>query len=138
MKRCMARAATVTLAIVGAVGIMAGQAAADPINAKKGEILEIHCDGGLGTFTVALNGNTDLTPGLVTTSNQVVVPYRLHLEGSFTPTGGEPEPILLDVQKPAPHNRRLAMCTFHEGGRNESGTLVLDGTIWVSYTPAHA
>jgi hypothetical protein len=134
MRRCMARAATLTLAIVGGIAMTAGQAAADPTNAKKGEILEVQCDGGLGTLTVALNGNTELTPGLVTTSNQVVVPYRLHIEGSFTPTGGDPEPIVVDVQKPGPHNGRLATCTFHEGGSNEFGSLVLDGTIWVSYT----
>ena len=134
MRRCMARAATLTLAIVGGIGMMAGQAAADPTNAKKGELLDLHCDGGLGSLTVALNGNTQLTPGLVTTSNQVVVPYRLHLEGSFTPTGGDPVPIVHDVQKPGPHNGRLATCTFHEDVSNELGSLVFDGTMWVSYT----
>jgi hypothetical protein len=136
MKRRMARVATLMVAIVGGIGMMAGPAAADPTNAKKGEILEIHCDGGLGTLTVALNGNAQLTPGLVTTSNQVVIPYRRHLEGSFTPTGGDPEPIVEDVQKRAPHNGRLATCTFHVEDSNESGSLVLDGTVWVSYTPA--
>ena len=135
MKRCMVRAATLTLAVVGGMGMVAGQAAADPTNAKKGEILEAHCDEGLGTLTFALNGNTDLTPGIVTTSTQVVIPYRLHLEGSFTPTGGEPQPIVHDVQKPGPQNGRLAICTFEEGGSNASGSLVLHGTIWVSYTP---
>jgi hypothetical protein len=134
MKRCMARAATLTLAIMGGIWMMAGPAAADPTNAKKGEILELRCDGGLGTLTVALNGNTLLTPGLVTTSNQVVIPYRLHFEGSFTPTGGDPEPIVEDVQKRGPHNGRLATCTFHEDESNELGSLVLDGTVWVSYT----
>ena len=137
MKRCMARAATLTLAIVGGIGMMAGLAAADPTNAKKGEILELQCDGGLGALTAALNGNADLTPGIVTTSNQVLIPYRRHLEGSFTPTGGDPVPIVEDVQKPAPHNGRLAVCTFHEAGSNETGSLVLDGTIWVSYKAPH-
>ena len=136
MKRCMARAATVTLAVVGGIGMMAGQATADPTNAKKGEILETQCDGGLGTLTVALNGNTDLNLGHVITSTQVVIPYRLHLEGSFTPTGGDPVPIVKDVQRPGPHNGRLAICTFHEGGSDASGSLVLEGTIWVSYTAA--
>ena len=136
MKRCMARAATLTLVTVGGIGMAAGPAAADPTNAKKGEILEIQCDGGLGTLTVALNGNAELTPGLVTTSNQVVIPYQRHIEGSFTPTGGDPVPIVQDVEKPAPNNGRLAACTFHESGSNESGSLVLDGTVWVSYTPS--
>jgi hypothetical protein len=131
------KVATVTLGVMSLIIGGAGVASADPVNAKKGQILEIQCDGGLGTLTVALNGNGAWTPGHVTTSTQVGVPYRLHLEGSFTPTGGEPEFFVEDIAKKAPRNGRLATCTFHEEEQDEGGTLVLDGTVWISYTPGH-
>ena len=126
-------------AVLGAAVMMpgiAGAALADPTNAKKGEILTIECDHGLGSLTVALNGNTDLNIGHVTTSTQVVVPYRLHVEVTITPTGGDPQTFVNDIVKPAPRNGRLAVCTFHQEDQNDAGTFVLDGTVWVSATPA--
>ncbi len=129
-------------AMIAALGVgamvlgIAGAAAADPTNAKKGEIRTIECDQGLGTLTIALNGNAKLTPGLVTTSTQVAVPYRSHIEASFTPTGGEIEFFVDDIEKPAPSNGRLAVCTFHDEGPAPGGTFVLDGTVWISYTPS--
>jgi hypothetical protein len=116
----------------------AGTAGADPTNAKKGEILTIECDAGLGSLTVALNGNGEFTPGHVTTSTQVGIPYAFHIEGSFTPSGGgEPETFVDDSAKPGPRNGRLASCTFHEEGQDENGTFVFDGTVKISYTKAH-
>lgn len=131
------KAVVVALSAATMVVGVAGAAGADPTNAKKGEILEIECDGGLGTLTVALNGNGEFTPGLVTTSTQVGIPYEVHIEGSFTPPGGQPQPFADDSVKPAPRNGRLAVCTFHEEGEDEEGTFVLDGTVRISYTPAH-
>jgi hypothetical protein len=131
------KAIVVALATVTMVLGAAGTAGADPTNAKKGEIITIECDGGLGTLTVALNGNGDFTPGHVTTSTQVGIPYALHIEGSFTPTGGEPEPFVDDIAKKGPRNGRLAVCTFHEAGQDEGGTFEFDGTVWISYTKAH-
>jgi hypothetical protein len=128
------------VATFGAAAMVLGTAAvagADPTNAKKGEILAIQCDEGLGSLTVALNGNGEFTPGHVTTSTQVGIPYALHIEGAFTPTGGEPEPFVDDSAKPAPRNGRLAVCTFHEEGQDDGGTFAFDGTVWISYTPAH-
>jgi hypothetical protein len=115
----------------------ASTAAADPTNAKNGEVLELQCDGGLGTLVISTNGNGDWTPGLVTTSNQVLIPYRFHFEGSFTPVGGATETFSEDEAKPAPRNGRHAVCTFHEEGSDQFGSFVFDGTAWVSYTPAH-
>jgi hypothetical protein len=129
-------------AVVAALGTAAvvlgtaGAAGADPTNAKKGEILTIECDAGLGSLTVALNGNGEWTPGHVTTSTQVGTPYAFHIEGSFTPTGGEPESFVDDSAKPGPRNDRLAVCTFHEADQDEEGTFRLDGTVWISYSPA--
>ena len=128
------------VAVLGTAGMVLGTAAAagaDPTNAKKGEILTIECDAGLGSLTVALNGNGEWTPGHVTTSTQVGKPYAFHIEGSFTPTGGEPESFVDDSAKPGPRNGRLAVCTFHEAEQDEEGTFTLDGTVWISYSPAH-
>ena len=118
------------VAALGTAAMVLGTAtvaAADPTNAKKGEILQISCDAGLGDLTVALNGNSRLAVGH---------PYAIHIVGSFTPTGGDPQPIAEDAQKNAPKNGRLAVCTFHEEGSDEFGSFVIDGTVWISYTPA--
>ena len=127
------------VAALGTAAMVLGTAtvaAADPTNAKKGEILTVECDAGVGSLTVALNGNGDFTPGHVTTSTQVGVPYAFHIEGSFTPTGGEPESFVDTGAKRGPRNGRLAVCTFHEEERDDSGTLVLDGVVSISYSPA--
>jgi hypothetical protein len=137
VKRLIAGAATATFVIGAAIGILAGPVSADPVNAKKGEILEIECDSGLGTLTVALNGNGDFTPGHVTTSTQVGIPYKAHFEFTFTPTGGTPQTETEDIAKKGPRNGRLAVCTFHEEGSDEEGAFAIDGTVWISYTPAH-
>jgi hypothetical protein len=137
MRRSNVRALTALLGVAAVLGIGAGPAVADPTNAKKGEILAIECDEGLGSLTIATNGNGEWTPGLVTTSTQVGIPYRFHIEGSFTPTGGETEFFTDDSEKPAPRNGRLAVCTFHVEDQDEGGTVVFDGTVSISYTPGH-
>ena len=130
------KAIGVALATVTMVLGAAGTAGADPTNAKKGQILTIECDSGLGSLTVAVNGNGEFTPGHVTTSTQVGIPYAFHIEGTFTPTGGDPETFVDDSAKRGPRHGRLATCTFHEEGQDENGTFVLDGTVKVSYTKA--
>ena len=117
--------------------LLAGPAGADPVNAKKGEILPISCEVN-GDLTVATNGNGDWTPGLVTTNNQVGNPYEFHIVGSFTPTDGEPQPFTEDSVKRAPHNGRLDTCTFHQEGTDENGSFSIDGVVKISFTPAKA
>jgi hypothetical protein len=124
-------ATAVATMIVGVLG--AAPARADP---KKGEILEITCDT-LGTLQVVVFSNGPSSPGLVVGSNQVGIPYELHLEGTFTPVDGEPESFVEDFAKPAPRNGRLDHCTFHQEGSDEFGSFVLDGEVSISYTPAH-
>jgi hypothetical protein len=119
---------------VAAVGVtLAAPAGADP---KKGEVIELNCDN-LGTIQVVVFSNGAPSPGLVIDSNQVGIPYRLHIEGTFTPIGGEPEPFVDDFEKPAPRNGRLDTCTFHQEGMDEFGSFELDGEVGISYTPAH-
>jgi hypothetical protein len=134
MMRDKALAGMVAMAFVMAVG--AGSAGADPTNAKNGEVIPISCQTN-GSLTIATNGNGEWTPGLVTTNNQVGIPYEFHIIGTFTPTGGLPESFADDTVKPAPHNGRLDTCTFHQEGSDEFGSFVLDGIVNISYTPAH-
>jgi hypothetical protein len=103
----MAAGATVALAALTTSGLIAGPAGADPTNAKKGQVYDVACED-LGTVQIATNGSGEWTPVLLTASNQVLVPYRLHLE--FTPVGGETQS--LDLVKPAPKNATLDVCTF--------------------------
>ncbi len=115
----------------------AGPAAADPSGSPKAETLTVTCDNGLGVLEVVINGNGDLSPGHLATSTQIGIPYEFHFTGTFTPTGGDPEPIDLHLGHPAPNNGRLATCTFHEEEPIPEGWLSLDATVNVSLTPAH-
>jgi hypothetical protein len=122
----MAAGATVALAALTTSGLVAGPAGADPTNAKKGEVLSLAC-GDLGTIEIATNGNGDWTPGHLTTSNQVLVPYAFHFE--FTPPGGETQSE--DISKHAPKNATLDVCTF--GGEDENGSF--SGIVYVAVRP---
>jgi hypothetical protein len=124
------------LGVVTVIAGGAGAAGADPTNAKKSEVIPITCDIN-GSLTVATNGNGEWTPGLVTTNNQVGIPYEFHITGTFTPTGGSPESLADDSVRRAPHNGRLDTCTFHQEGSDEFGSFVVDGTVKISFTPAH-
>ena len=108
----------------------AAPAAADP----KGDILELDCDR-LGTLEVVVFSNGPSSPGLVVGTNQVLIPYELHLEGSFTPNGGEPETFTEDFARPAPRHGRTDHCTFHEEGSDEFGSFDIDGEVLISFTP---
>ena len=123
------------MALVGATALGVGlcivpSAAADP----KGEPLPIQCDE-LGALDVIVVGGGALAPGLAVESNQVVVPYAITLTGVFTPTVGDPAPFTDEFSRPAPQHGRLDHCTFHREGALPDGTFVIDGDIWVSYTP---
>jgi len=123
------------MALLGAcaLGLSVGAestAVADP----AGEMLGIHCDQ-LGTLDVIVVGRARLAPGLVVDSNQVVTPYKLTLAGLFTPTVGDPAPFADEFARPAPGHGRLDHCTFHQEGALPDGTFVIDGDIWLAYTP---
>lgn len=125
------KAAFAALGIAGLSGVLAAPAGADP----KSDVLEIDCDA-LGTLEVVVFSNGPASPGLVVGSNQVVIPYKLHLEGTFTPVVGEPESFVEEFERPAPRNGRLDHCTFHDEGSDEFGSFELDGEVWISYTPS--
>ena len=112
-------------------GVMAAPAGADP---QKGEVLDLSCDV-LGDIQVVVFSNGRGSPGLLVGGNQVGIPYALDLTVTFTPTGGDPMTEVEQFEKPAPRNGRLDHCTFHQEESDPSGTFVLDGEVWISYTP---
>jgi hypothetical protein len=127
-----AKSVLAVLSVVGMLTALAPVALADP---KKGEIIEIECDV-LGTLEIVVFSNGAPSPGLVVGSNQVGRPYKLHVEGTFTPVDGDPETFVEEFERPAPRNGRLDHCTFHQEGSNEFGSFEVDGEVWISYTPA--
>ena len=117
-----------------AAGISVSFATAAHAAPRNGDVLEVQCDK-LGTLEVVTFSNGPSSPGLVVGSHQVGIPYKLHIEGTFTPTEGEPESFVEDFEHPAPRNGRLDHCTFHEEGADEFGSFEINGEVWISYTP---
>ena len=124
------------LALASSMGLSFAVPTAANADPKSG-VLPLECDE-LGSVEIAVPGNGyAITPGLVASSTQVGIPYAITLVGTYTPYGGEPEPILDVVERRAPASGRLDHCTFHQEGDDGLGTFVLDGDVWVSYTPSH-
>ena len=135
IRRTTLRTGLALLTTAGSFAVLPGAAGADPVNAKKGELIAIVCDQ-LGSLTVAVNGNGEFTPGLVTTSTQVGIPYEVHTSGTFTPNDGSPAQTFTDdVVKRGPRNGRLDECSFHSEGTDAYGSFVFDGSVKISYTP---
>jgi hypothetical protein len=124
---------TALVSVVALATLGVATASADP---SKGEVIEIECDE-LGTLEIVVFSNGQPSPGLVVGTNQVGITYRLYVEGTFTPVDGEPASFVDEFTKPAPRNGRLDHCAWHEEGSNEFGSFVLDGEVWISYTPTH-
>ena len=136
LRRTTARTGLALIVAAAGLGLLPDAAGADPVNAKKGQLIPLVCDE-LGSVTVAVNGNGAFTPGLVVTSTQVGVPYEIHASGTFTPHDPNfpTETFTDDNVKPAPRNRRLDVCTFHVEWSDDYGTVVFDGVAKISYTP---
>ena len=87
-------------AALGLCAFSASSAHADP----GGEPLTIHCDT-LGSIDVIVVGKAALAPGLVVGGNQVAVPYRITITGTFTPTS-QPRTPWRPASSPPPGHRR--------------------------------
>ncbi len=111
---------------------IASPASADP----KGDVIAMQCEK-LGTVGVIINGQGAATPGHVVGSTQVGVPYALIVTGTSTPTGGDPIVFYDQVTRRAPRNGNLDYCTFHYEFADETHSVVADGQVWISYTPAN-
>ena len=81
----MKRWAVVAAMLIGLLGVLAAPAYADPTNAPNIEPFPITCDG--VTYTVVTPGQGNWTPALVTTSNQVLIPFSFHLTVTNVATG---------------------------------------------------
>jgi hypothetical protein len=122
-----------TRTAIGALGALtaaialAVPAAADPVHNPFAEIMTLDC-AHLGTVDVTVvQNNGQYSPGLVTDTHQVLIPYAFHWETSFM---GE-EIQVDEYGKPGPRHAHLDTCTFHI----ETDHIVADAIISVAYTP---
>ena len=120
------------LALAGSIGLGLGVATGVSADPKHG-VLPLECDE-LGSLEIAVTGNA-FTPGPVAARAQMGVPYAITIAGSVPV--GEPEPILHVIERRAPAHDRLDHCTLHQEGVDKLGTFVVDGDVWISYTPTH-
>jgi hypothetical protein len=124
------------LALLSSIGLSLG--VASPANADpRGGVVPLECNE-LGSLEIVVAGTiAPATPGLAVVSTQVGIPFAITLSGVFTPVGGEPEPFLDVYERRAPSHQRIDHCTFHDEGATGSGSFVIDGDLWISYTPSH-
>ncbi len=120
------------LVLAGSIGLGLGVATGVSADPRHG-VLPLECDE-LGSLEIAVPGN-GFTPGPVGASAQVGFPYAITLAGSIPV--GEPEPILDVFERRATAHDRLDHCSFHQEGVDELGSFLLDGDVWISYTPTH-
>jgi hypothetical protein len=106
MRRWVATAAMV----LGALGASMAPACADPTNAPNVRPFPITCDG--TTYTVVVvPGHGGWIPALVTTSNAVLVPFRLELTITSLATG---ESVTFAVSKQAATRTKTTTCRFEQ------------------------
>jgi hypothetical protein len=128
MKRWMVTAAMV----VGLLGVYMAPAHADPINAPNVEPFEITCDG--ATYTVVVvPGRGMWTPALVTTSNQVLIPFSFDITVTNVATG---EVVFEEaVSKPPAEQVATTTCTFTETFTEAGQTFQVVGVVEVLSQP---
>jgi hypothetical protein len=124
MKRWVATAAM----LLALLGVLAAPAYADPPNIEP---FPITCDG--VTYTVVTPGQGNWTPALVTTSNQVLIPFSFHITVTNVATG---EVVFEEeVSKAAASRAATTTCTFGETFTEDGQTFVFEGVVEVLLTP---
>jgi hypothetical protein len=124
MKRWVATAAM----LLALLGVLAAPAYADPPNIEP---FPITCDG--VTYTVVTPGQGNWTPALVTTSNQVLIPFSFHITVTNVTTG---EVVLEEeVSKAAASHAATTTCTFGDTFTEDGQTFVFEGVVEVLLTP---
>jgi hypothetical protein len=128
MKRWLATAAMV-LALLGA---SMAPAHADPINAPNVEPFPITCDG--ATYTVVVvPGRGMWTPALVTTSNQVLIPFSFDITVTNVATG---EVVFQEqVSKQPAARTATTTCSFTQTFTEAGQTFRVVGTVEVLSQP---
>ena len=130
------RGGPAVLALASSIGLSLGVASPAHADPKTG-VVPLECDE-LGSLEIVVAGTTaPSTPGLAVLSTQVGIPFAITLSGVFTPVGGEPEPFLDVYERRAPAHQRIDHCAFHDEGATGAGSFVIDGDLWISYTPTH-
>jgi hypothetical protein len=124
MKRWAATAAM----LLALLGVSMAPAYADPPNIEP---FPITCDG--VTYTVVTPGQGNWTPALVTTSNQVLIPFSFHITVTNVATG---EVVFEEeVSKAAASRAATTTCTFGETFTDGGQTFVFEGVVEVLLTP---
>ena len=127
MKRWVATAAIV----LGLLGVAMAPAYADPTNAPNAQPIDITCDGTTYT-TVVVPGVGMWTPALVTTSNQVLIPFSLELTNTNLTTG---ETEHASFSKKAANHVATTTCTFREIFTEGGETFEFSGVVEVLSQP---
>src|SRR5688500_18699273 len=93
----------------------------------KAEEIVLAC--GAEEITVVVNGG-GFSPGHVVGSNEKFIPVSIAVEGTFTPTEGEPETFSDLMEKGgSPRNKELLTCTFEQTFTDPEGTAEIQGTV---------
>jgi hypothetical protein len=127
MKRWVATAAMV----LALLGVAMAPAHADPINAPFVEPFDITCEDG-ATYTVvvvpgARPGPVDWPPALVTTSNQVLIPFSFQFTLTNLTTG---EVVMEEEISREPADRAATTtCTFGETFTEDGVTFEFVGVV---------
>ena len=124
----MKRWAVIAAMLIGLLGVLAAPAYADPPNIEP---FPITCDG--VTYTVVTPGQGNWTPALVTTSNQVLIPFSFHLTVTNVATGEVVEEE--EASKAAASHAATTTCTFGETFTEGGQTFVFEGVVEVLLTP---
>ena len=124
----MKRWAAIAAMLIGLLGVLAAPAYADPPNIEP---FPITCDG--VTYTVVTPGQGNWTPALVTTSNQVLIPFSFHLTVTNVATGEVVEEE--EASKAAASHAATTTCTFGETFTEGGQTFVFEGVVEVLLTP---
>jgi hypothetical protein len=128
MKRWLA----CTALALGLTGALTVPAAADPPSAEEFPV-PVTCDG--TTYLIGfIPGRSDFTPGLVTTSNQVIVPFTIDLTFTDVTTG---ESETFSVVKGSGTNPNAVTCTidFTSTDPETGHEFNIAGTVTAVITP---
>jgi len=114
------------IATVGALGLMAGPAGADPTGAKNALVFSAQC--GAQSVDVVVNGSGEWSPAHVLGTNRVFQPVAFDLTFTFTPTGG-PTFTETDVTEKRGPNQPTQTCTIDASFTTPDGVFTLSGTV---------
>jgi hypothetical protein len=133
----MLRRVTVIALFAIVLAVFAQAASADPLNAKKSQVLAANCGG--PNLMVSINGSGAFTPGHVIGSTAVFIPTAFDLTFSFTPTGGSTE-TETDAAAKAKQPKNAVTCDIPAALNtftSPEGTFTISGTVTGFFTPSH-